>query len=167
MADAKRWDRSLDRRLTDGAGDAFSNANPSYQIDYYLRITGRDWGLLTKQFTGKGIHVEEGHFSRVEWQPQPHGKQPKMVEIPGSEFTLRVDLVLLAMGFLHVRHNRLLEDIEVAFDRYGNIAYDDQYTTSAPGVFVAGDAGLGASLVVRSIFQGREAAKAIDDYLKQ
>jgi hypothetical protein len=47
VADAKRWDRSLDRRLTDGAGDAFSNANPSYQIDYYLRITGRNWGLLT------------------------------------------------------------------------------------------------------------------------
>ena len=47
VADAKRWDRSLDRRLTDGAGDAFSNANPSYQIDYYLRITKRDWGLLT------------------------------------------------------------------------------------------------------------------------
>ena len=47
VADAKRWDRSLDRRLTEGAGDAFSNANPSYQIDYYLRITGRDWGLLT------------------------------------------------------------------------------------------------------------------------
>jgi hypothetical protein len=47
VADAKRWDRSLDKRLTDGAGDAFSNANPSYQIDYYLRITGRNWGLLT------------------------------------------------------------------------------------------------------------------------
>ncbi|MBM4431708.1 MAG: class I SAM-dependent DNA methyltransferase, partial [Chloroflexi bacterium] len=47
VADAKRWDRSLDKRLTDGAGDAFSNANPSYQIDYYLRISKRDWGLLT------------------------------------------------------------------------------------------------------------------------
>ncbi len=58
VADAKRWDRSLDRRLTDGAGDAFSNANPSYQIDYYLRITGRDWGLLTNGRLWRLYHHE-------------------------------------------------------------------------------------------------------------
>ncbi|GAG31108.1 unnamed protein product, partial [marine sediment metagenome] len=58
VADAKRWDRSLDRRLTDGAGDAFSNANPSYQIDYYLRITGRDWGLLTNGRLWRLYHRE-------------------------------------------------------------------------------------------------------------
>ena len=58
VADAKRWDRSLDRRLTDGAGDAFSNANPSYQIDYYLRITGCDWGLLTNGRLWRLYHRE-------------------------------------------------------------------------------------------------------------
>ena len=58
VADAKRWDRSLDRRLTGGAGDAFSNANPSYQIDYYLRITGRDWGLLTNGRLWRLYHRE-------------------------------------------------------------------------------------------------------------
>ena len=58
VGDAKRWDRSLDRRLTDGAGDAFSNANPSYQIDYYLRITGCDWGLLTNGRLWRLYHRE-------------------------------------------------------------------------------------------------------------
>ncbi|MBN1575098.1 MAG: glutamate synthase subunit beta [Chitinispirillaceae bacterium] len=124
----------------------------------------RDWNILTKQFTGKDIRVEEGHFARVEWQPQSDGKPSKMVELSGSGFTLKIDLVLLAMGFLHVRHNKLLEDLEVTFDSRSNIAYNDQYATSSPVVFTAGDAGMGASLVVRSIFQGREAAKAIDNY---
>jgi glutamate synthase (NADPH) small chain len=125
----------------------------------------RDWSITTKQFIGKGNHVEEGHFMRVEWQPQA-GKPPRMTEVAGSEFTLKVDLVLLAMGFVHVKHNKLLEDLEVGFDGRGNIAYNDQFATSTPGVFTAGDAGMGASLVVRSIFQGREAAKAIDTYLQ-
>jgi glutamate synthase (NADPH/NADH) small chain len=90
-----------------------------------------------------------------------------MVELSGTEFSLKVDLVLLAMGFLHVKHNRLLDDLGVEFDKRGNIAYNSSYATSAPGVFTAGDAGMGASLVVRSIFQGREAAKAIDEYLSK
>ena len=126
----------------------------------------RDWNILTKQFTGKGVSVEEGHFTRVKWQQSAGGKGPVMKEIPNSEFTLKIDLVLLAMGFVHVKHSKLLDDLEVAFDNRGNIAYDKQYTTSTPGVFTAGDAGMGASLVVRSIFQGREAAKAIDEYLR-
>lgn len=126
----------------------------------------RDWSILTKQFTGKGIRVEKGHFARVEWTQSAGGKPPKMKEIPDSGFSLKVDLVLLAMGFVHVKHSKLLDDLEIAFDNRGNIAYDTQYATSTPGVFTAGDAGTGASLVVRSIFQGREAAKAIDGYLK-
>lgn len=127
----------------------------------------RDWSILTTQFTSKGVRVEEGQFTRVEWQPQEGGKPPKMVEIPGSGFSLKVDLVLLAMGFVHVKHNKLLADLDVKFDARGNIAYDEQFATSTPGVFTAGDAGTGASLVVRSIFQGREAARAIDEYLKR
>ena len=89
-----------------------------------------------------------------------------MVEIPGSEFSLKVDLVLLAMGFVHVQHSRLLEDLQIDYDPRGNISCSDCYTTSSKGVFTAGDAGTGASLVVRAIFHGREAAKKIDEYLK-
>ena len=126
----------------------------------------RDWSILTSRFTGTSVRVDEGHFTRVQWQPREGGKPPKMVEVQGSEFSLKVDLVLLAMGFVHVKHSRLLEDLAVKFDERGNIASDDQFATSTPGVFTAGDAGTGASLVVRSIFQGREAAKAIDRYLR-
>jgi glutamate synthase (NADPH/NADH) small chain len=88
-----------------------------------------------------------------------------MTEIPGSEFSLDVDLVLLAMGFMHVSHNKLLDDFKVDFDERGNILTRN-YATTADGVFAAGDADTGASLVVRAIFHGREAARAIDGYLK-
>jgi glutamate synthase (NADPH/NADH) small chain len=74
--------------------------------------------------------------------------------------------VLLALGFLHVEHNRSTDDLGVAFDERGNLKYDTSYMTSQKGVFVAGDAGSGASLVVRAIYQGREAAKGINGYLR-
>ena len=89
-----------------------------------------------------------------------------MEEISGTEFNMKVDLVLLAMGFLHVKHSRLIEDLGVEFDQRGNIRYNKDYQTSMEGVFTAGDAGTGASLVVRSIYHGRQAAQAINQYLK-
>ena len=123
----------------------------------------RDWNVLTTQFTGKDVRVENMHFVKVEWNGQP----PKMAQVAGSEASFKVDLVLLAMGFLHVEHTKLLDDLKVEFDNRGNILTDKQYTTSVPGVYVAGDAGIGASLVVRAIYHGREAAKAICEYLKK
>ena len=89
-----------------------------------------------------------------------------MKEIPGSEFTLKLDLVLLAMGFVHVRHDKLLDELGVEYDPRGNIRVNPDYATSVPGVFAAGDANTGASLVVRAIFHGRQAAAGIDRYLK-
>jgi glutamate synthase (NADPH) small chain len=126
----------------------------------------RDWSVLTRQFTGSGVRVTEGHFVRVEWQVDKRKGQRKMVEVPGSEFALKIDLVLLAMGFLHAEHNRLTDELGVEFDEKGNIKCRDVCATSADGVFVAGDAGTGASLVVRAIHHGREAAKTINNYLK-
>jgi glutamate synthase (NADPH/NADH) small chain len=125
----------------------------------------RDWSIYTKQFSGRDVKLNEGHFARVEWKTDAAGRQ-KMVEVPGSEFTLKIDLVLLAMGFLHVEHNRLTDELGVEFDDKGNIKCVLACTTSVDGVFVAGDAGSGASLVVRAIHNGREAAKAINNYLK-
>ncbi|MBN1601372.1 MAG: glutamate synthase subunit beta [Chitinispirillaceae bacterium] len=125
----------------------------------------RDWSIQTKSFSGKGdIHIQEGQFIRLNWQKDGKGGM-KMTEIPGSEFSLKVDLVLLAMGFVHVEHNKLLDELEVQFDQRGNIKYNNDYQTSSKGVFVAGDAGTGASLVVRAIFHGRMAAEAINNYL--
>jgi glutamate synthase (NADPH/NADH) small chain len=85
-----------------------------------------------------------------------------MKEIEGSDFTLQVDLVLLAMGFVHVEHNRLIQDLGVKIDKRGNIEIDSQYATSIKGIYAAGDSQTGASLVVRAIDQGRKAAKAIE-----
>jgi glutamate synthase (NADPH/NADH) small chain len=125
----------------------------------------RDWAITTKRFTGRDGRVTEGHFARVEWNKGNNGSFA-MKEIPGSEFSLKIDLVLLAMGFVHVRHEKLLAELGVELDNRGNIRVDPNYMTSVPGVFAAGDANTGASLVVRAIFHGRQAAAGVDRYLK-
>jgi glutamate synthase (NADPH/NADH) small chain len=88
-----------------------------------------------------------------------------MAAVPGSDFTRDFDLVLLAMGFLHVRHGRLLQDLGVELDARGNVRADAAGLTTVRDVWTAGDAATGASLVVRAIFQGREAAREIDVHL--
>jgi glutamate synthase (NADPH/NADH) small chain len=125
----------------------------------------RDWGVETVRLEGRDGRVARGVFRRVEWRGDAPGAVPRMVPVTGSEFTAEADLVLLAMGFLHVRHGRLLEDLGVAYDERGNVRTDDRGRTSVGGVWAAGDAASGASLVVRAIFQGREAARAIDEAL--
>jgi glutamate synthase (NADPH/NADH) small chain len=125
----------------------------------------RDWSVNTRQLGGRDGRVERGVFVRVDWHKDERGRFV-MTEIPGSEFTLPVDLVLLAMGFLHPVHSRLLEDLRTAFDERGNVRADDAHATSAPGVFAAGDAATGASLVVRAISHGLQAADSIDRYLR-
>jgi glutamate synthase (NADPH/NADH) small chain len=124
----------------------------------------REWSILTKKFSGKET-VAEGTFARVEWRKDESGKQT-MVEVAGSEFSLKIDLVLLALGFVHAEHSRLTDELGVDFDERGNIRFRQDYSTSTKGVFVAGDAGTGASLVVRAIYHGRAAAGEIDNYLK-
>jgi glutamate synthase (NADPH/NADH) small chain len=126
----------------------------------------RDWGIDTADFEGNGDRVRKANLVRVEWKTQPGGGPPRPERIAGSEFSVDADLVLLAMGFLHVRHTRLLEDLGVEYDARGNIKCDSRYATSAPGVFAAGDSHAGASLIVRSIFHGREAARSIGSYFK-
>jgi glutamate synthase (NADPH/NADH) small chain len=88
-----------------------------------------------------------------------------MREIPGTEFSMKVDLVLLAMGFLHVAHEGLVEQMRLPLDARGNLLVND-HRTAEEGVFAAGDSVLGASLVVRAIHAGRQAAAAIDRWLK-
>jgi glutamate synthase (NADPH) small chain len=122
----------------------------------------RRWNITTNQFTGRGVQVCQAHCAEVRWEASERGTRP--VEMPGSEFTLDVDLVLIAMGFLHVEHNKLLEDLGVRFDSRDNVLTDG-YRTTVDGVFAAGDAATGASLVVAGIWNGRQAARAIDTYL--
>jgi glutamate synthase (NADPH/NADH) small chain len=124
----------------------------------------RRWSVITKKFVGSGEKVEQAVCAEVEWKDTgSKGLQP--VEVAGTEFTVRADMVLLSLGYLHVRHTRLLEELGVTFDERGNVKSDARYQTSAPGVFVAGDAGTGASLVVRAIWHGRQAAEWMSQYL--
>ena len=118
----------------------------------------RDWALATTSFSGDG-HVSKLHAVRV-------GAPPKFDPIPGSEFTLDADLVLLAMGFTGPVKSGLIEQLGVNLDARGNVATDANYMSSSPGVFAAGDLRRGQSLVVWAIAEGRKAAEGIDRYLK-
>jgi glutamate synthase (NADPH/NADH) small chain len=119
----------------------------------------RDWSVNTAKFTGdEHGNVKQLHAVRV-------GPPPKFETIPGSEFTMDVDLVLLAMGFLGPVRNGMIEQLDVKLDQRGNVATDENYMSSVPGVFAAGDIRRGQSLVVWAISEGRKAARALDLYL--
>ncbi len=133
-----------------------------------LRVEGaheeggiRDWSIATTAFTGDAEgNVKQLHAIRV-------GPPPKFEPIHGTEFTLDVDLVLIAMGFLGPVRSGMIEQFGVVLDPRGNIATDDNSMTSVPGVFAAGDMRRGQSLVVWAISEGRKAAAAVDCYLKE
>jgi len=125
----------------------------------------RDWSVATKRFEGKNGKVEKLVAARVEWQREGNGAM-KMVEVPGSEFELKADLVLFAMGFVGPVHAGLLEQFGVERDARSNVKADtDTYRTSVPKVFAAGDMRRGQSLVVWAIREGRQAARAVDEFL--
>lgn len=124
----------------------------------------RDYGILTKSFSGSNGKVEKLHAVRVDWTRDSEGKW-QMKEVPGSEFTQNVDLVLLAMGFVHPEHDGMLKDLGVEINDRGNVAVDENKMTSAPGIFAAGDMERGQSLIVWAIAAGRDAARGIDDWL--
>jgi glutamate synthase (NADPH/NADH) small chain len=92
------------------------------------------------------------------------GPPPAFDKVEGTEFEIKADLVLLAMGFLHPQHDTLIEQLSVGLDGRGNVDAA-AYETSVPGVFAAGDARRGQSLVVWAISEGRKAARAADTYL--
>ncbi len=118
----------------------------------------RDWSINSVRFEGDADgNVKKLHAVRV-------GPPPKFEQVAGSEFSLDVDLVLLAMGFLGPVKGGMIEQLGVELDKRGNIATKD-YMSSVEGVFSAGDMRTGQSLVVRAIAEGRKAAEAVDRYL--
>ena len=125
----------------------------------------RDYGILTKSFSGSDGKLERLHAVRVEWSQPENGGRPAMTEVPGSEFEVETELVLLAMGFLHPQHEGLLNQLGVELDGRGNVSLGADRMSSVPGVFAAGDTARGQSLVVWAIAEGRETARAIDLYL--
>ena len=119
----------------------------------------RDWSIATTKFTGdENGNVKQLHAVRV-------GPPPKFEPIAGSEFTIDADLVLIAMGFLGPVRNGMIEQLGVQLDNRGNVATDQNYMSSVPGVFAAGDMRRGQSLVVWAIAEGRKAAEGVNAYL--
>src|SRR5260370_10011694 len=129
-----------------------------------LRVEGenegggvRDWGLDTKKFTGNG-NVQQLQAVRV-------GPRPRYEPIPGTEFTMEADLILIAMGFVGTLRS-MLDQLGVELDSGGNVATDENSMSSEPGVFAAGDMRRGQSLVVWAIAEGRKTAASVDAYLR-
>jgi len=122
----------------------------------------RDWAVATKSFVGKNGKVAALKAVRLAW------KDGKSSEVPGSEFEMPADLVLLAMGFVSPLQS-LLDELGVQKDARGNARADTEgakaYATSAPKVFAAGDMRRGQSLVVWAIREGRQCARAVDEFL--
>jgi glutamate synthase (NADPH) small chain len=122
----------------------------------------RDWSINTKRFSGEHGQVKKLHCVRLHWKNE-NGRMA-MEEISGSDFDLECDLVLLALGFLGPEPDGIVGELTLKLDQRGNIACDN-YQSSVPGVFAAGDARRGQSLVVWAIWEGRECARAVDAYL--
>ncbi len=125
----------------------------------------REWAVLTKTAVEENGRVKALECVRVEWDRTPDGRMT-MQEIPGSEFQLKADLVLLAMGFLGPQRGELLTQSGVELDQRGNVlANTIEYRTSREGLFAAGDMRRGQSLVVWAIREGRQCARAVDQFL--
>jgi glutamate synthase (NADPH/NADH) small chain len=143
---------------------------------YYFNVSSshaeggeRLYALMTTKLSGEAGRVRKLHGVRVEFD-RDRLERPlmnTMREVAGSEFELDADLVLLAMGFVHPVHAGLVEGLGVDLDPRGNVLADTRgFTTSEPGVFAAGDCRRGQSLVVWAQWEGREAARAVDTYLR-
>src|SRR5579884_4471355 len=124
----------------------------------------RDYSINTKSFSGENGAVKKLHAVRLEWNKSSDGRW-QMKEVPGSEFTMDCDLCLLAMGFVHPEHPGPIQQLGLKLDARGNVQVGEDYQTSVPGVFSAGDMRRGQSLIVWAISEGRCAAHGVDKYL--
>jgi glutamate synthase (NADPH) small chain len=123
----------------------------------HLEGCDRDWSVLTKRVIGTAGQIEALECVRAEWV------NGQMQEVPGSEFSLKADLVLLAMGFISPRKAGMIEQSGVTLDGRGNVAANVvNYATSEEGVYACGDMRRGQSLVVWAIREGRQCARAVD-----
>lgn len=125
----------------------------------------RMWNILTKSFEGDSAgNVRKLNAVKVEWEIV-NGRPTKFKEIPGSEFVIEADLILLAMGFTGAEKKGALEQFGVEFDNRGNVKSDSESGLAVGKVFAAGDVASGASLVVRAIAAGKKLAKSVNKFL--
>ena len=163
--------RPPDRRAPDNPWPQWPKV---HKMDYGQEEAKELWGqdprvycISTKQFLGDGDgRVRELQTVQVEWVKGPDGRLGPR-EIPGTEKSWPADLVLLALGFVGPEKEGLLAELGVRLDERGNVWTDEDKATSVPGVFAAGDASRGQSLVVWAIHEGRRAARGADKFLMQ
>ena len=126
----------------------------------------RQFSVSTKKFSGSNGKLKKVHAVKVKFgDPDPKTGRSPVIEVPDSDFEMDVDLVLLAMGFVHPVHEGMILELDVKLDGRGNVWCDENKMTSVDGVFAAGDMTRGQSLVVWAIAEGREAARGVDKYL--
>jgi glutamate synthase (NADPH/NADH) small chain len=125
----------------------------------------RDFSINTKAFSGENGVVKKLHGIRLEWEKDATGRPMKFKEIAGSEFELDCDLCFLALGFVGPEQDGPIGQLGLKLDNRGNVIADQNYMTSVPGVFAAGDIRRGQSLVVWAISEGRQAARGVDAFL--
>ena len=149
-----------------------NNFNPSWPyVPKILKSTTsheegckRRWSLSTRRFLGEQRRITGLEVIKVEWEKDSNGKF-EMKEIPGTLEIIKADMVLLSLGFLHPVHDGLINRLNIELDSRQNVKVDRNFLTTHPKVFAAGDAKDGASLVVKAIYSGRQAAEAIDHFL--
>jgi glutamate synthase (NADPH/NADH) small chain len=140
--------------LPESASPTIQHENPENNVE-------RQWCVATKSFSGDG-NLASLKAVRVEWKPSTNG--PVMAAVPGSEFSLDVDVVLLAMGFDAVLPKPIAEQLALTTGKHGGIIAKS-CATNVPGIFAAGDLVTGPSYVATAIAAGRNAAEKIDEYL--
>ena len=126
----------------------------------------RLWSVSAGEFLGESGLVRAVRFSKVEWSA-PTGGRLEMKALPGTEFVVEADLVLLAMGFVGFKPNLLAEELSLAVDARNTVSRNEWNMSSVSGIFMAGDMAQGASLVVRAIADGRKTAEGILRYLAE
>jgi glutamate synthase (NADPH/NADH) small chain len=148
------------------------SSTPWPQWPYQLRTSSshkegceRMWSITTKKLTGKSGKVSGAELARVEWETDAAGRPVKMTEVPGSGFSVKADLVLLAMGFTGPEKGGVIEQFGLEIDKRGNVSAGPDYMSSVKGVFGAGDVISGASLVVRALNSGNKMADSVDRWL--
>ncbi|ELL4667245.1 glutamate synthase subunit beta [Vibrio fluvialis] len=125
----------------------------------------RHWNILTKEFIGNDKGEVTGlRIADIVWKEAAAGERPSFEEVAGSERVIPCDMAFLAMGFLHPEPHGVLAQLDIKLDERGNVATQN-FATNQKGVFAAGDMRTGQSLVVRCINEGRESARAVDEYL--
>ncbi|MEX1055547.1 MAG: FAD-dependent oxidoreductase, partial [Rhodothermales bacterium] len=128
--------------------------------------TGRKWSILTKEFVAENGRVKKLRTVNVVQKTDDSGR-PRFEEQRGTEKEWDADLVLLAIGYVGPEKNGMIAQLGLELDARGNVKTDENYMTSRPGIFSAGDMRRGQSLVVWAISEGREAARGVDTYLRK